>query len=65
MLVLFDLPKNVIHAFNTYGTLYNHLESFERNRGKGKEKMKAGIKISIYGTTRKNSHTDISQKNPS
>jgi len=36
MLVLFDLPKNVIHAFNTYGTLYNHLESLERNRGKGK-----------------------------
>jgi hypothetical protein len=36
MLILFDLPKNVIHAFNTYGTLYNHLENLERKRGKGK-----------------------------
>ena len=36
MLVLFDLPKNVIHAFNTYGTLYNHLENLERYRRKGK-----------------------------
>ena len=36
MLILFDLPKNMIHAFNTYSTLYNHIESLERARVKGK-----------------------------
>jgi len=36
MLILFDLPKDNIHAFNTYGTLYNHLENLERIKGKGK-----------------------------
>jgi len=36
MLILFNLPKKVINAFNSYDTLYNHLESLERNREKGK-----------------------------
>lgn len=34
MLILFDLHH--ILAFNTYGKLYNHLESLERGKGKGK-----------------------------
>jgi hypothetical protein len=36
MLILFQLPGNHIHALNTYGKLYNHLESLERSKGKGK-----------------------------
>jgi len=36
MLILFDLPKDTIHAFKTYHTLYNHLEYLEKTKGKGK-----------------------------
>ena len=36
MLILFDSPKNHIHAFKTYSALYNHVESLERGKGKGK-----------------------------
>lgn len=36
MLILFDLPKDTIHAFKTYYSLYNHLEHMEKTKGKGK-----------------------------
>ena len=36
MLILFGLPKENIYAFKSYGTLYNHLESLEKAKEKGK-----------------------------
>ena len=36
MLILFDLPKDNIYAFKAYGTLFNHLESLEKAKEKGK-----------------------------
>lgn len=36
MLILFDLPKDKIHAFNSYHTLFNHIHSLERTKEKRK-----------------------------
>lgn len=55
MLILFDLPKEQIHAFNTYRNLSNHIGNVERTRGKRKwvfERHSHQRALAFYGYVR-------------